>query len=293
MKKLKHIFIYVIVLCLIFIGLFISVEVLNSDLYGRLTETAPFETYNTPKRSRDSFPSLTLIIHKYLSDENSIEASLIISYQRQNVLSNYKSEKLEFAVRVSDGYNYNPSGFGKIFKFSDSTKRNTYGYFYSGYETDRFLLPIAPSLNGFPFDNMKIRPFLDLYVNGNISNFNFQVQKRLPGRILLFDKNDKEVIILTRTSTEKYLVSISSILFLLLTFILTYSLFKHKTGLSTIEELIAVAGYILATAGFRDIIGISRNNGTSALEILVILFPLLFVTIGLIISFRRGLKTQS
>ena len=292
MRKRKYIIVYALIVGFIFLGLFASVGILNSDLYGRLTETISFGTNNTPENQSDSFPTLTLIIHKHLSDENSIEASLILNYQRQNVFSNYKSEKLDFAVRIVDGYNYNPSGFNKLFAFSDSANRNTHGYFFSGYETDRFLLPIAPSLNGFPFDNIKIKPLVDLYVNEKYSYFNFKVQKRLPGRILSFDKRDKEVIILTRTPTEKYLVIISSTLFLLLTIILTYSLFKHKTGLNTVEELIAVAGYILATAGFRDIIGINRNYGTSALEIIVILIPLLSVTIGLIFSFWRGVKTQ-
>jgi hypothetical protein len=193
-------------------------------------------------------------------------------------------------IRFIDGYAYSPTGITNTFYFTDSIKRNTYGYLYSGLETERFLIPIAPSLNGFPFDDIQIRPMIDLYVNGVYSKLNFAIQKRIPGRIFSFSKNDKEVVSLTRTSTEKYLVMIGSVIFLLLTVILTYGLVTAKKGLSTVEELIAVAGYILATAGFKEIVGISRNNGTSALEIVVILIPLLSLFLGLIYSLYKAKK---
>jgi hypothetical protein len=293
MKKFGYIFVYLLILLLFIFGIFASVGVLNSDLYGRLTETEPYQIFNSTKRQNDSLPSVIFILHKYLDDENAVEVSLIVSYERHNIFSNFHSDHLEILIRVIDGYNYSPSGFNGTFTFSDSVNRKSYGYFYSGYESERFILPISPSLYGFPFDNIKVRPLIDLYVNENNSAFNFSVQKRLPGRVFNFDQKEKEVIDLTRTSTEKCLVVISSLLFLLLTSILTYSLFKHKTGLNTVEELIAVAGYILATAGFREIVGVTRSYGTSTLEILVILIPLFSVTLGLIFSYIKGQKAQT
>lgn len=292
MRKFKYLSFIILASVLTFFGLYISVDVLNSDLYGRLIETEPFHTYNSTKKQSDSLPTVTLIMHKYLSEENSIEASLIINYNRQNIFKTFQKDKLEFTLIVSDGYSYNPIGSNKYFTIIDSSNLKTFGYGYFSKETERFILPIAPSLNGFPFDNILVRPLLDLYVNEQYSTFNFVVQKRPLGRVLSFNDKDKEVIQLTRTSIEKYLVVISSILFLLLTTILTYSLFNHKSGLNTVEELLAVAGYILATAGFREIVGITRSNGTSALEILVILIPLLSVSSGLIFSFIKGLKTR-
>lgn len=269
----------------------ISVNVLNSDLYGRLIETEPFHLGNTEKEQIKSLPTITLVLHKYFGEENSIEASLAINYDRQDVFQRFKTDTLQLMIRLIDGNAYTPIGVANSFNFTDSIKRNTYGYLFSGFETDRFFIPIAPSLKGFPFDDIKIRPMIDLYVNGMYSKLNFAIQKRIPGRILSVSEKDKEVVLLTRTSTEKYLVMISSVIFLLLTLILTYGLVTTKKGLNTVEELVAVAGYILATAGFKEIVGISRSNGTSALEIVVILIPLLSVFLGLIYSLYKAKRT--
>ncbi|WKW45475.1 hypothetical protein P3875_06700 [Myroides sp. JBRI-B21084] len=293
MRRLKYIIALAALLTLIFFGMIISVNVLNSDLYGRLIETQSFKLVNSGKEQTSNLPTITLILHKYVGEENSIESSLAINYNRSEVFENFKADTLQFMVRLIDGYSYSPTGLNFTFNFADSLRRNTYGYFYSGFETDRFLIPIAPSLNGFPYDDIQIRPLVDLYVNGQYCELNFQVQKRIPGRILSFSQKDKEIIILTRTSTEKYLVMISSVIFLLLTVLLTYGLVTSKKGLNTVEELVAVAGYILATAGFKEILGINRNNGTSALEILVILIPLLSVSAGLIYSVYKAKRTNN
>jgi hypothetical protein len=81
------------------------------------------------------------------------------------------------------------------------------------------------------------------------------------------------------------------LIFLLLTGTLTYGIVTSQKGLNTVEELIAVAGYIIATAGFKEILGMNRDNGTSALEILVILIPLLSVSAGLLYSVYRSKRT--
>lgn len=291
MKVLKYLILFILVLTLIFFGMIISVNVLNSDLYGRLIETETFELGNTEKEQAKSLPTITLILYKYVGEENSIEASLAINYDRQNVFQRFKTDTLQLMVRFIDGYAYLPTGVANTFNFTDSIKRETYDYFFSGFETDRFFIPIAPSLNGFPFDDIQIRPMIDLYVNGIYSKLNFAIQKRIPGRILSTSEKYKEVVLITRTSTEKYLVMISSLIFLLLTIILTYGLVTTKKGLNTVEELVAVAGYILATAGFKEIVGVGRSNGTSALEIVVILIPLLSVFTGLIYSLYKAKRT--
>jgi hypothetical protein len=293
MKGLKYFIGFALLLALIFFGAMVSVNVLNSDLYGRLIETQAFHLVNSEKEQTKNLPTVTLILHKYLGEENSIEASLAINYDRHDVFENFKTDTLELMLRLIDGYSYTPTGLDYAFTFKDSSKLNTFGNLYSGFETDRFTIPIAPSLNGFPYDDIQIRPMVDLFVNGFYSKLNFAIQKRIPGRILSSSNKDKEIIQLTRTPTEKYLVMISSIIFLLLTGILTFGLVSSQKGLNTIEELVAVAGYILATAGFKEILGINRGNGTSALEILVILIPLLSVFSGLLYSLIKSKVTHS
>ena len=296
MKKITYAIIAIVGLLttILFIGLMvILVNVLNSDFYGRLTETRSFELFNSEKGEVRKLPKITLILHKYVEEENSIEASLVLNYQRSEMFQRFETDTLEFTVQLIDGYSFLPTGLNYLFNFSDDRKRDTYGFFYAGFETDRFIIPITPSMVGFPFDEIKIRPLFYFYINGMYSELNFEVQKRISGRILSFPNPEKDegVISLTRTPTEKYLVIISSFIFLLLTAILTYGLIKTKKGLRTVEELVAVAGYILATAGFKELVGFNRNNGTSALEILVILIPLLSVFFGLSYSLYKAKKT--
>lgn len=269
--------------------MFIGVNVFNSDLYGRLIETTELKQNNGYK-SNEELPTVTLILHKYLNDENAIEASIVISTYRLSILDNSHSRR-SIICNFTDGYNYDPNGLINQLVLLDSAKRETFGNGYYGIQSNRFLIPVAPSLNGFPLDDLSILPMLTLYIDSAYSNFNFNIQKRIPGRLIL--KNEKEVeIVLTRTPTEKYFVLISSAIFLLLTFLLTYSLIKDPKGLNTIEELIAVAGYLIAIAGFRELIGISRINGSGTLEIVVILFPLLCIFGGIIYSFFKNKKRK-
>ncbi|WP_055437643.1 hypothetical protein [Lacinutrix algicola] len=163
----------------------------------------------------------------------------------------------------------------------------------SGFESNTFTIPVAPTINGFPFDDFQIRHNISLFINNKYSEFNLKVQKRIPGRLLTFEKGNKRNIILTRSTTEKATIVISSIIFLFLTSLLLYGFIKTPNGFNTVEELISIAGYLIAIAGFREIIGVSRINGTGTLEIIVILIPLILLFIGMIYSFNKGRKKDN
>lgn len=287
-RTIKVIGIFTVAIIVVYGAMFTLINVLNADLYGRLIETERLTKTYHDKPYNDNLPTLTLILHKYSQEQNTIECSIVLHYDRKKLFDSTKTNKIDFQIKVIDGYVYNPTGLNKIYSFSDSTTIKTLGSFYAGLETDRFELPIAVSLNGYPFDNLRIRPMIDFYQNNEYADYNFEIQKRISGRIFLKDEADKLTVELTRTSIEKYLVVVSSIIFILLTLILTYGLITTKRGLNTVEEIIAVAGYILATAGFRDILGLSKINGTSALEIVVILVPLLTISLGLFYSLLKS-----
>ena len=290
MKKLLFI---IITSGIIFIaGMFISLNILNADLYGRLIETKSFNSYFSSAKNVDSLPTIILVLHKYLSDENSIEASIIMNVNINSILLNdimiKNDTSFVFDIKISDGYNYIPFNSHQLFSFICNIK-NTYDRVFS-FETSRFQSPISHSVNGFPYDNIELLPYITVDINGWNSQYDFKVQNRIPGRLLTSTDRDDKIIELTRTSTEKYFVMISSGIFILLTIFLTFSLFSTKNGLSKTEGVIAVAGYILSIAGFRDLIGITRNNGTNALEIFVILIPLLLIFSGFVYSFFLGRK---
>jgi len=262
--------------------MFISINVLNADLYGRLIETSSFND----KKLNDSLNEIkvTLILHKHLVEENAIQASFVVNYERQNLFKKFNADNLEIVTIFTDDYLYSPLGLKKTLIIKDSIKKINYGHFYDAFESERFQIPVSPSLNGYPFDNIIMKPFFDIHINGVYSEFKLDVQKRISGRILSKWEKDNKTIELKRTSTEIYLVTIISIIFILLIIILTYSLVNKENKLNNVEELITVASFLIAIVGMRELLGITRVNGTSTLEILVILIPIICIFFGIIFS---------
>ncbi|WP_055437685.1 hypothetical protein [Lacinutrix algicola] len=288
MNKIKTALKIFIGTIIVFVSIIAFVNIINDDLYGRLIQTKDISSkiYNEK-------PNITLIIKKYLVEENSVEATLAVTYNHSSIFKKSESDSINLVAIYSDSYYYNPSGI--IFKstFKDNVNKQDYGYMNSGFESNTFTIPVAPTINGFPFDDFQIRHNISLFINNKYSEFNLKVQKRIPGRLLTFEKGNKRNIILTRSTTEKATIVISSIIFLFLTSLLLYGFIKTPNGFNTVEELISIAGYLIAIAGFREIIGVSRINGTGTLEIIVILIPLILLFIGMIYSFNKGRKKDN
>ncbi|WP_348705688.1 hypothetical protein [Tenacibaculum sp. 190524A02b] len=257
---------------------------IGDDFYGRLIQT---KSINKTKKER---PNCTLILKKILEDESAIEASIVLNYEKALIFEKYESTEIDFDIVISDRYNFNPSGLTYKYRINDNINKQTFGYTNSGFETDNFKIPFAPSAYGYPYDEFKFSTNISLFANGITTNFNYYIQDRIPGRIINTEK--KQTVNLSRTKTEKTLVLVSSIIFILMSIILTYKLVTKPKGLKTIEELIMVASYIIAIAGFREILGLSRYFGTGFLEITVIFIPLISLTIGLIYSYFKG-KTKT
>lgn len=290
MKITKLLLSVIAIIIFVFVIMFISINVLNADLYGRLIETSSFND----NKLQDSLSDITvtLVLHKHLVEENAVEASFIVSYERQSLFKKYNTNNLEIVTFFNDAGLYSPSGVKKTLIINDSIKRKTYGNLYNAYESDRFQIPVSPSLNGYPFDNIIFKPFFYIYIDGTQQKFNLAIQKRISGRILSKWEKDVEAIELKRTSTEIYLVTIISTIFLLLIIILTYGLVNKENKLNNVEELITISSFLIAIVGMRELLGITRVNGTSTLEILVILIPIICIFFGIIFSIIKQQKKK-
>src|SRR6266404_5426774 len=82
----------------------ISIGALNSDLYGKLTETRRVRDVG-----RDS-PSLMLVLHRVLSDENAVEASMVLELSDQESLNALRQGKLELTGIARDATAVLPFG---------------------------------------------------------------------------------------------------------------------------------------------------------------------------------------
>ena len=283
--KVKVIVLLVLMSVIIFSFNPIASYVINSDLSGRLIEKKSFQIYNSSNHISDILPTISLILHKYINEENAIESSISVNYDHYEAFENRSNDSLYLNLIYRDGLSYELSGILHNFTFSDFKNVKKYGFRYSGFKSDRFYIPTTHSLSSFPSDVLMVRPFIDLYINGQFTEFNFEVQKRIPGRILSSEAQPIEgVIALNRTEGEIYYIYISSIIFLLMTLTIAFTILSNKNGFSTNEELIAFASYIIAIEGFRDILGLSRLNGVCTLELLIILIPLITLCVVLIHS---------
>jgi hypothetical protein len=290
MKNLKFI---LAVLCVVFIFYaitYLAITVLNSDLYGRLTETIT-SSGAFSNGDPDHRPVVRLVLHKLLNDENAVEASLIIYTEDTQTIESIRQGKISFTATLRDGWLNNPFALKRYIILDKSTIIPEVGSYPLAAESDRFILPSSPSMNGYPFDNVEVKPMIGFYINDQPSlNYRFEIQKALPGRIMKLADKTQTIIALTRTPTEKALVIITSIIFVVITSLIVYNIFSTRMKLSTVEELLSFAGYLIATAGFRDILGLSREAGTSFLEIVVIGIPLLALSTGITVSYFRKNK---
>lgn len=270
----------------------LAVGVLNAELYGRLTETyAPA----APFSKADDDPLIRLVLHRIVPDENAIEASLLLIVDAESKLGKeIKGSGLSVSAVVEDGSS--PHLYAMT---AETTVMNASSFrprFASAIvRSDRFLLPIYPSMGSYPFDDLRMRPMFRMQADQDaIFVFKVEVQKALPGRLLSVEGDSGITLIaLTRTPPEKAFVITASAIFFLLSLTVTLGLFVSRRGLTSFEQLIAVAGYLLAAAGFRDLLGVSRVPGTTILEIVILGIPLVLLSFGVAFSMYRGRRLSN
>lgn len=287
-RKLKWL---VVAFCVIAVPLglmFAFALIANEDLYGRAIDTQTAVGVGRGKTVR-SGPTVRLILHKLLADENAIEASLMIIGEDGDLPRLISEGKTKITAELRDGSSLQPYGILSDVTLDHVSAKVQPGVNSFAVQSQRFLLPAMSSVSGFPYDDLKVRPIVDVrrdeFYTGE---FKLEIQKAMPGRVMeLSDKNIVDIN-LTRSPTEKVIVLASSGVFIFLSVILVIVLFDRSRGLSSLEELLAVGGYLVAAAGFREVLGVSRMAGASALEMIVIGVPLAFLSVAVGISFMRG-----
>jgi hypothetical protein len=270
----------------------LAVGILNSELYGRLTETyAP----TAPFSKADDDPLIRLVLYRVIPDENAVEASLLLIVDAESKLGeDIKGSGSSVKAIVEDGSSSHLYAMTAETTVMDaSTFRH--GFASAIVRSDRFFLPIYPSMGSYPFDDLRMRPMFRMQVDqSSILAFKVEVQKAFPGRLLSVEGDSGITLVsLARTPPEKAFIVTASAIFFLLSLTVTIGLFASRRGLTSFEQLIAVAGYLLAAAGFRDLLGVSRVAGTTILEIVILGIPLVLLSFGVAISMYRGRRSSS
>lgn len=254
---------------------------INNEYGGRGAHTLVAQ-----EAGRDSPFTITLFLHRIIPEENAVEVSLSISAEYDQLPREMRGLE-SCGTLVVDVRDYSQQVSPRAFVVS--CKRNFWTNI-TGTETPRFTVPASASVEGFPFDDLQVATFQSLYTLRGLEAARQQTIKLLPGRAMLWDGDRVNGhIVLSRPFNDKVLILVSAGLFLLLTTIVTWKLFFSGGATSGVQEIVAVAGYIVAAASFRDLLGVTHTNGTSAFEILVFGLPMCLLATGVAFSaFRPG-----
>jgi hypothetical protein len=264
------------------------VGILNNELYGRISETEHVPTF---KDANPGMPTIRVVLHHILPEENGVESSIIVVVADDDKLAApIREGKCVLTAEIHDGTTLAPVALGRETVFGPTAFKS--GWSAAAVESEVFTLPADSSVGTYPFDDIRLRPMLWLRCHeGGLEFFNLEVQKAFAGRELrVSGKEGIAEITLSRTAVEKAYILTTACIVFVLSMAVAVALLVASSGLTIIQELIAVASYILAAAGARELLGLSRLQGTSVLEIFVVGVPLLLLTVGAIMSIVRTLR---
>jgi hypothetical protein len=260
----------------------IVIGTINSDLYGKLTETRLLNAATAGS------PTVLLVLHRMMPDQNAVETSAILILRDSGTINDIRTGRLHLSAIVRDGSGIRPySARNEVALSPDSYQPDAR---VMTVESPRFFLPTEPATWTYPFDDLHVKPVVTVFrrEDGANTGFSLHIQKALPGRILEIRKESGNAYInLTRPAIQKGLVVIASVIFVFLAIVVTIELFRAPKGLNDIQELLAAAGFLLTTVGFRDVLGFSRLPTTCSLEVLVIGVPIVAVSFGMVASLWR------
>jgi hypothetical protein len=276
-----------LILCAVFVAMAVFASLVNADLLARNSQ----EKLLFADKDGPVLADVRVVIHKLLADENAVEVSFVVSALRTD---------LPASLRYSDGcltllFGERSLPDRPTRKMLVSCRETASGFEASNVvltESERINLHAFPSVAGYPFDKWTFLPRAQLYISpGEFARAQYRVQRDIPGKLLAIsgDKYNWEIS-LERPPLEKILVLACGLAFVSLTTLVTLRLFASD-ALTGLQEVIAVAGYLVAAAGFRDLLGVSRAYGVSAFEIMVVGTPIVALSLGIATSMLRGNRT--
>ncbi len=265
-----------------------SLSILNSDFYGRMSKVEPLRS--VPQPSENS-PLVRLVVHRLLPEENKAEVSVVIVLDRDVAVSSLTLNGSCLTVAVGDR---TLLGIPTIQKLKLDCRADNNGRYFSGQvyaETPRFHLRTFASVDGYPFDHLTILPTMVVYdTDGLQVAAKYEVERAVAGRNMQISDRGGWDIRFVRVPLESLFVVASALVFLFLTILVGAKLFSAGVQLSGLQEVVAVAGYIIAASGFRDVLGLSRFGGISALEVVTFGLPLFLLSLAIVVSAARRLN---
>jgi hypothetical protein len=261
----------------------IITSVLNEDFHIRSPQSI---TLRDEKESDRSYIKVKMLVHRLLVDENAVEVSLLVQARYDGLPEEVRNETPCLTLMYADGSE--PDSAPKTLDIT-CKKFEVPGKVISeaiSAETPRFNLSAFPSVGAYPFDDWEFFPEVSLLARANWSApAVYSVERRVPGKELRVTGDHYNWRIhLQRPFPERAMVLTVGIAFLALSLLISWRLFSREVRLSGMQELLALAGFVVAIASLRDLLGVSRTTGVSTWEIVVIGIPMTALCIGMTYS---------
>ncbi len=260
------------------------VTLVNGELSGRGIDAVDIgKNVDTPAFT------ITAVIHRLIPEENAAELSFTVTVDPAEISDRMRGRDNCATLVV---WNRDPDRVTPPQRVQISC-RAADGFTYPTTQTGRIALPAYPSVAGFPFDYVHLWPDARVSVDTIFHGAtNIRVVKQVPGRVLVNQGDQLNWdLALGRPWTEKVLILISGGWFVLLTLGVGIELLRAKRAPKGWQDMATLAGFLLAAAGLRDLLGVTRSTTTSAFEIIVFLGPLLFLSAILAYRFLAPART--
>ncbi|SAK52645.1 hypothetical protein AWB76_01740 [Caballeronia temeraria] len=260
----------------------ILVGVLNADFHNRSPQSITLRT------EREHHVKVKIIVHKLLVEENAVEVSLLVQGDYAKLPKALQDRDPCYVLVYQDASDQDapPKTFNVACKTAHIPGMADDRF---SAETPPFKLTAYPSVEAYPFDDWEFFPMMTLITQAPVfSGAVFSIERMIPGKELSVSGDAYNWHIhLQRPAAEKVLVLTVGIAFLLLSLLISWRLFSGHIVLSGIQELLTLAGFVVAIAGLRDMLGVSRVAGVSLWEMAVIGVPMTALCLGMAYSTLR------
>ena len=249
---------------------------LNSDFEASAGEAQVLHGY------KGKFPITVVLKLTSLSEQqNSAEGMLIV--RADSPLRQYlRDNKEQIRIRLFEDLTTN-TVFNVASEIFDGNVPESRGGSLES-EPMKFNFPLHRDVSPYPFDDYF--GFLQIDVGnekGHSYPFDIEVQKGFAGRSLNVEGHPEAlVVVLKRPRLQQLFVLLSSGVFLIVTSVIGLRLFKTEVSEKPLDQLLAVGGFLLSAASFRELSGVSRVASFTVLEGVILGFPLMILAGGFV-----------
>lgn len=253
------------------LALFLATGVLNSEYGGRGRESlSVIETKDAPY-------TVAVYVHELRPDSNSATVSVVATPNDQEAVAFQQGGERCGYIRTLDRFQFEAS----VEKITPFPCHGEDGRPKFAVETGPFNVQLLPSLEGYPHDALRMSLIVQvLDKNGALLRTEQKVVKVTgPRAMRLIEHGPNWEVGFVRPDTEIVYIYLCSAMFIVSTLGVAFLVFRERMN-SAGEGMLSIAGYLIAAAGFRSLLGFEKTAGVTIFELIVFGLPMLILVVA-------------